>query len=282
MTADLARLSAFSFRDTGGNPAGVVFLTDFPDDAEMRRVAADIGYSETAFLVPDGDAWRVRYFAPATEIAFCGHATIALGAELGARRGAGVYRLKLNDAEITVEAAESNGGWSAALISPSTWSKPMDADLKRRLLDAFALTDADLDVSVPPSLAHAGATHGVLALRDRARLASMTYDFEPMKALMQDADLTTVSLIVVESPALIHSRNAFAVGGIVEDPATGAAAAALGGLLRDLGRLDFAGGTAEFRVHQGDDMGVPSRLDVRVGAEAGSPVRVAGTVRRLA
>ena len=48
----------------------------------MQRIAAEVGYSETAFAMRDGDRWRVRYFSPEAEVPFCGHATIALGAAL--------------------------------------------------------------------------------------------------------------------------------------------------------------------------------------------------------
>ena len=84
---NVLKLAAFSQNGQGGNPAGVAFCDEMPSDAEMMKVAKEVGYSETAFLVkrPQGDGWRVRYFAPELEVPFCGHATIALGAALGER-----------------------------------------------------------------------------------------------------------------------------------------------------------------------------------------------------
>ncbi|WP_250984047.1 PhzF family phenazine biosynthesis isomerase [Rhizobium sp. CG4] len=78
------RISAFTNNGLGGNPAGVL-LTQEPMSAEqMQAIAAEVGYSETVFASPNPDgSWRVRYFAPETEVPFCGHATIALGAVLG-------------------------------------------------------------------------------------------------------------------------------------------------------------------------------------------------------
>ncbi|MGF1607724.1 MAG: PhzF family phenazine biosynthesis protein [Rhodothalassiaceae bacterium] len=74
---------------------------------------------------------------------------------------------------------------------------------------------------------------------------------------------------------LTHARNAFASGGVREDPATGAAAAALGGLLRDLGwRLE-----QPLVVRQGDDMGAPSKLIVEPTKGKGAPVNVTGRAR---
>lgn len=279
---DVIRLAAFADGEAGGNPAGIAFLTAFPTDAEMMATAARVGFSETAFAVKDGANWRVRYFAPEMEVPFCGHATIALGAALGAREGAGVYALKLNNAAITVEAERGAGGqWRSALVSPPTWSKDMDAGLLGELLNLFGLSRDNLAVGFAPAIANAGATHAVLLLKDRATLAAMAYDFSQGQSLMRAHGLVTISLVWRESDGVFHARNAFAAGGVVEDPATGAAAAALGGLLRDREALDLSGGPAGFEIRQGVDMGAPSRIQVQVGPQAGSGVRVAGAVRVL-
>lgn len=90
---NVLKLTAFSRDGKGGNPAGVVFSDEMPSEEEMLKVAKEVGYSETAFLVKQADGWQVRYFAPAMEVPFCGHATIALGAALGERFGNGEYRL---------------------------------------------------------------------------------------------------------------------------------------------------------------------------------------------
>ena len=85
---EILRYAAFTDRPGGGNPAGVVLDASGLDDAAMQTIAAEVGYSETAFATeaPDG-ALTVRYFTPKTEVTFCGHATIALGRR--ARRATG-------------------------------------------------------------------------------------------------------------------------------------------------------------------------------------------------
>lgn len=271
---DILRIAAFSENGVGGNPAGVAFVETMPSDAAMLKTAAEVGYSETAFLARTGEGWRVRYFAPETEVPFCGHATIATGAALGSRFGAGIYKLQLNDAAITVEAEETaQGGWGAALQSPATWSKPAPDELTGPVLTAFGLSKEDLDPRLPLTIANAGASHLVIALSSRATLAAMEYPFDEVKRLMEGADLTTISLIWTENDRRFHARNPFAVGGVYEDPATGAAAAAFGGCLRDIGWLKD-GGTIE--ILQGQDMGAPSALTVKVGPAKGDSVRVSG------
>ena len=59
---NLKRIAAFADNAMGGNPAGVLIADVLPEEAEMRRIAAEVGYSETAFAMPIGDSWRVRYF----------------------------------------------------------------------------------------------------------------------------------------------------------------------------------------------------------------------------
>jgi len=272
------RIASFSSDGSGGNPAGVVISDHLPDPDQMQSIAAELGFSETAFATPEGDAWRVRYYAPVGEVAFCGHATIALGAALGAQKGAGQFDLNLRDAKITVEAMQENGVWQAALQSPETWSKPLDDELAVQLLSLFSLTREDLEPMLPPTLAFAGVKHAVLTLKDRTKLAQMSYPFEPMRALMAEHDLVTVSLLYINGPRLFEARNAFASGGVVEDPATGAAAAALGGALVDMNWDGLRTG-GSFEISQGVDMGAPSRLTVNVTGTPGASVRVSGAVR---
>ena len=73
-------VDAFTRQTFGGNPAGVVLLpegAEFPADETMRKTAAELRYSETAFIKPLGEnRFHIRYFTPAAEVELCGHATI--------------------------------------------------------------------------------------------------------------------------------------------------------------------------------------------------------------
>jgi PhzF family phenazine biosynthesis protein len=100
----------------------------------------------------------------------------------------------------------------------------------------------------------------------------LKYDFERLKALMLRDGLTTLQLVWRESEDVFHSRNPFPVGGIVEDPATGAAAAALGGYLRAAGLVTVP---ATILIRQGEAMGRPSRLTVDIPETGG--IVVTGT-----
>jgi len=274
---NLLKLAAFSRDGQGGNPAGVVFSDEMPGDEEMLGIAREVGYSETAFLVKQDDCWKVRYFAPEMEVSFCGHATIALGAALGERFGEGEYKLILNDSNITVRAKKSENGFSATLHSPNTYSEDAPKEYVDKILAAFTLKLDDLNPNFPVRFANAGAKHLILILKERKKLADMKYPFEDVKSLMAEQGLVTISLLWNESNEVFHSRNAFASGGVYEDPATGAAAAALAGYLRDIGWK----GKSEFTILQGEDMGMPSLLSVRYSSKVGESVSVSGETRYL-
>lgn len=272
---DVLRIAAFSDGDTGGNPAGVMIAEVLPTDADMQKIAAEVGFSETAFAVASGSGWRVRYFSPESEVPFCGHATIALGAALALRHGDGIFPLTLNQAEITVEGRRTGDVIAAALQSPPTRSASAPTPLVSDALELFGYTPDDLDPRLPPALAHGGADHLVLGLNTRELLASMNYDLNAGRSLMNREGLVTILLAYAETPQLFHTRNPFASGGVYEDPATGAATAAFAGYLRDIAWPH--GGAIE--VVQGEDMGMRSRLRAEIPQVAGSSIRVSGTAR---
>lgn len=274
---EILRLAAFAEGANGGNPAGVALLDALPDAALMQQVAADVGYSETAFAAAQDGGWRVRYFSPGSEVPFCGHATIALGAALALRHGDGEFALQLNRAAIRVQGRREGGRISATLQSPPTWSRTVAPALLQEALQLFGLSTADLDPALAPAHIHAGADHLLLPLRSRSRLAAMQYTLAAGRELMQRAGWITIALVWAESAQRFHARNAFASGGVYEDPATGAAAAAFAGYLRD------AAWPHEGAIHivQGEDMGMRSLLRVDMAPAAGSPVLVSGDVRLL-
>lgn len=274
---NVQRLAAFCDGQSGGNPAGVVLCDALPEAAAMQAVAAEVGYPETVFAAPTSEAWRVRYFAPVVEVPFCGHATIALGAAFVLDHGEGIYALALNNARITVEGRRVGAKIMAALQSPPTRSEPADGQLVRDTLALFGYDHGDLDARLPPAIIEAGARHLALGLVSRERLSAMAYDLALGRALMERAEVATIILAHAESPQLFHTRNAFASGGVYEDPATGAATAAFAGYLRDLG-WPHGGG---IDVRQGEDMGMPSRLRAEITPSHGASVRVSGEVRQM-
>ncbi|MFI8166571.1 PhzF family phenazine biosynthesis protein [Streptomyces sp. NPDC086081] len=277
---EILRYVAFGTDPGGGNPAGVVLDADGADDAAMLAAAAEVGYSETAFVTDAHDgSLAVRYFSPLAEVPFCGHATIATAVAHAERHGPGrlVLRTAAGLVPVTTERT-ADGTLVATLVSVAPRTVPLDdADLAE-LLAILGWSADDLDPALPPRVAFAGAWHPVLATASRDRLARLDYDLPALTALLARRDWTTVDLVRRESPTVFHARNPFPPGGVVEDPATGAAAAAFGGYLRELGLVTPP---ATLTIHQGVDMGRPSVITVSVPEGTDTGIAVTGTAVRL-
>jgi PhzF family phenazine biosynthesis protein len=279
---ELLRLAAFTLDPSGGNPAGVWLGQVLPEPTEMLRIAAEVDYSETAFLAPDGTgrpgAFHVRYFSPAAEVPFCGHATIASGIALAERAEPGRFLLKTNDGVVTVDVERRADG---NLVATLTSVEPRVHDAEPPLLaDTLAALDwkhEELDPALPPAVGYAGASHLIIAAGSYERLARLAYDFDRLRSIMLAADLTTVQLVWRESAELFRARDPFPVGNVVEDPATGAAAAAMGAYLRWRGEIVPP---ASFAIHQGVELGRPSFIEVEVPDATGG-IRVSGTAVSL-
>jgi PhzF family phenazine biosynthesis protein len=239
-------------------------------DERMLEIAAELGYSETAFV--DGD--DIRYFSPLAEVPFCGHATIATAVALAERDGPGdrVFQTRSGPVPISTR-RDDQARLAATLTSVPPRVELLDpADLDE-ILASLGWAREDLDPELPSRVAFAGVSHPVLGARTRERLADLDYDFDRLGALMAARDWTTVQLVWREDELRFHSRNPFPPGGVVEDPATGAAAAALGAYLRELGLVEPP---ATLTILQGEDMGRPSRLLVDLHAGR-AEVDVTGT-----
>lgn len=167
---------------------------------------------------------------------------------------------------------DETGALTASLTSLTPSVVDLNAAGIDAALSALHWRRQELDTSLPPKIAYAGARHLILAAGSRQRLARLDYDVEALKALMLSQDLTTVDLVFEAADGLYHARNPFPVGGVYEDPATGAAAAAFGAYLRELGRV---APPAQVTVLQGDDMGRPSRIIVDIPRGDG-PITVTG------
>ncbi|KUO16407.1 PhzF family phenazine biosynthesis protein [Streptomyces dysideae] len=261
----VARYAAFADSPELGNPAGVVLDARALSDADMQSIAAEVGYSETAFVTslvePGATALSVRYFAPDAEVDFCGHATIATAAALGDVLGPGDYVLNTRVGPIHASARRENQRTIGAFRSAAVSSSPLSAEQLDALLRQLGWSKEDLHPEYPPAIGYGGNRHPVLVAQDPHRLADFDYDFDGLRALCRAEDWVTIQLIAPEGPGCWRSRNPFPWGGVVEDPATGSAAAAFAGYLRALGRATPGD---RFTIIQGVEMGRRSRIEVEV------------------
>ena len=202
---EILRYAAFSADPAGGNPAGVVLDATGASDADMLAVAAEVGFSETAFLFPRGErTFDARYFSPLVEIPFCGHATIAAAVAYAERHGHGTMALATRGGRVDVTTGLGHDGRPRATLMsvPPRVADLADADLLA-ILDALDWDRADLDTALPARVAYAGAWHPIIAASSRSRLAKLDYDFDALGALMTARDWTTIDLVWRESPTVV-------------------------------------------------------------------------------
>ncbi|TFV85085.1 PhzF family phenazine biosynthesis protein [Microbacterium sp. dk485] len=271
------RYAAFADPDRpgGGNPAGVVLDADGLTDADMQRIAADVGFSETAFLRADGG---IRYFSPLAEVPFCGHATIATAVAVAARDGAGSLTFATPVGPVELETSRgADGVLRASFTSVEPRIEEFAPAVLSRLLHLLRIREEDLDPDLPPRIAYAGNRHPVLVLHDAGVFDGFTFDPAAVRALM-DAEgwAGTVTVMLRAADTVWEARNLFPVGVITEDPATGSAAASFGGYLRELAAVDAP---ARVGIRQGRHVGRPSLLVVDIPAAGG--ITVSGTARLL-
>ena len=207
MQLDIYQVAAFTSTSFGGNPAAVVPMDEWIDEALMQRIAAENNLSETAFFVPAGhDAWEIRWFTPSVEVPLCGHATLATAA---------VIRHELGQSR-----------WPVTLHSASG-KLAVDTDGDRYVLDLPANPPAP--VSAPTGLAEAlgaelmetmlGGDIYMAVLADEAAVRALSPDFGKLAKLVAHGLVATAA---GESVDFVSRFFAPAIG-IDEDPVTGAA-----------------------------------------------------------
>ncbi|MCT1478012.1 PhzF family phenazine biosynthesis protein [Microbacterium sp. p3-SID336] len=276
---EILRYSAFAAVPDGGNPAGVVLDAAGLDDAEMQRIAAEVGFSETAFLTGaehDSARFTVRYWSPGAEVPFCGHATVATAVALAERDGPGTVVFDTPAGSVTMESfADADGRVTVAFTSVEPAVRDLAPATRDRLLALLGATAADVDPRFPVREAFAGNWHPIVFLGDRELFHQFRFAPAEVAELMREQGwLGTVTVLHADDPGDIEARNLFPVGRITEDPATGSAAASVGAYLRDQG---FPGDAV--RIRQGAHVGRPSELRVTIPATGG--IIVSGGATRI-
>ena len=297
MELDFRTLDVFTEETFGGNPLGV-----FPDAAHlpaelMQKVAREMNLAETVFLgppeTPDGTA-RVRIFTPEVEVPFAGHPTVGaavyLAGRQSVRRGAGVRRTGDGHAELVLE---ENVGLVPASVEYRR-GRPVFAQFTTAMLPErresphppeqlavmVGLEAADLGGDHPrpltPAMMSCGLPFHVISIRTVAALGRAVLDIALWRDMLADTWAHHVYLVCPLLGGDVRVRMFAPGSGVPEDPATGSAAAVLGGYLGDASRQ--LNGTLRWQVAQGEEIRRPSLIRVEVDKVAGriTTVRVGG------
>jgi PhzF family phenazine biosynthesis protein len=243
MRTPLFQLDAFTSQRFKGNPAAVMPLEKFPPDSLMQAIAAENNLSETAFLVPDGDEYRLRWFTPAVEVPLCGHATLASAAVVMERLQPGRDRVTFHTASGPLAVKRSGSGY--VMDFPSRPTTPVPA--------LAALTQA---LGIAAEEVRADATGYLAVLGSEAAVRGLTPDLAAVARLDRSG-------VIVTAPGCgeydIVSRYFTPARGMPEDPVTGSAHCALAPYWA--AKL----GKSELRAHQASRRGGEMICRVRAG-----------------
>lgn len=253
-------VSAFSKAGKGGNPAGVVFDAGSLTEENMQQTAAEVGYSETAFVMPSDKAdYRVRFFTPNAEVDLCGHATIATFSTMLSRglvkpgmitqeTKAGLLKLDLKeDNSVIMQQA-----------SPEFYDMPDEEAILRSLGLSLDARHETLHIQIVST----GLRDLFIPLKSMAHLAGINPDFARIKEISKRMDVSGYHVFVLDAPDgyTAACRNFAPLYDIPEESATGTSSGALASYLWKHKAVD----TPEMVFIQGVEMGSPSEIQAKL------------------
>ncbi|MGG5812287.1 PhzF family phenazine biosynthesis protein [Falsiroseomonas sp. CW058] len=276
MTFEYETCDVFTTTRFGGNPLAVVYGAEALDGAAMQRVAREFNLSETVFVLPatEGNDAFLRIFTPGVEVPFAGHPNVGAAVMLARRMGRR-GRILLGQAAglVVAELTETGGEVAGARITaPRPFARARTVPAQDAAACAALPAGA---VAGEVVVGGCGLDFALAEVADAAVLARAVPDIPAFRARMPLSVAAGLHLFTRLAPGRLRARMLTPIDGIGEDPATGSANCALGGLL-----LEREGGEAlEIEVEQGVEMGRPSLLHVtaRRGAD-GIRVTVGGGV----
>ena len=262
-------LDVFTDRPFGGNPLAVFPEATGIGDEQMQAIAREFNLSETVFILPgtNGADANLRIFTPAREMPFAGHPTVGSSLILaGEGRIGATATLSVKAGMVAVTVADGKATIMAPQPAHIIDTPAPDADI---VAAATGLQPGDVAAGdQSPMICSAGAEFLFARVKNRETLACLQVGEPPSKSVG-----TVLVALDDLADGVIHMRMFAPRSGVPEDPATGSAAAALPAYLRHMGLEK-----PSFVIHQGDDMGRPSRITVTVTTDDdGDHVQVGGS-----
>lgn len=256
-------VDVFTHTPLEGNQLAVFPEADSLSAEQMQRLAREMGFSETTFVLPPengGDA-RVRIFTTRRELPFAGHPVLGTALVVGESLAGDLVSLEtgLGPIEVVLERRDGRivSGWMSQVVPD--WHA---FDRERELLDALGVERSGLPVEAYPN----GPYHVYVELASDEAVASLTPDYGALAALGEVAANTFAG------SGNSWKTRMFAPGaGTFEDAATGSAAGPLAIHLARHGRIGFGD---EIEIRQGAEIGRPSLLHARVEGSAEKITRV--------
>lgn len=276
-------VDAFSGQLFGGNQAGVVILEkgqEYPEDEIMRKVAAELRYSETAFVKPIDEGFKLRYFTPAAEVELCGHATVGSFAAMldrGMVKDGQAILVKTLSGDI--EVVVMGDSVLMDMAQPQDFGK-LDSEREEECYKILGINKPDLGEVYAEKIS-TGLVDIILPVESEEVLNAISPDFKALARLSDEENVVGVHAVCLDGrDGKIHARNFAPLYDIDEEAATGTSNGALAYYLYKRGMVEL---DREYTVVQGEAMGRPSLINFVVTEKGGEPkIKVGGKAAILA
>ena len=291
-------VDAFAEHIFGGNPAGVIMIEsgEYPSFDIMLKTAAELGFSETAFVKDlGGDKYELRYVTPTDEVDLCGHATIASFSIIGNAKG--IKDGDINTYTAVTKAGEINIQVSKDLVMMDMATPQIIGEIQSRQtwneirqimgLDSRGVPGSNGAAplsNISPAIVSTGLPDILLPVDTKDELNSISPDFDRLSKLSEEKQVVGVhafTITGIDGDYDIHCRNFAPLYGIPEEAATGTANGALTYYLRTKGIIE--NGTKN-SIIQGEAMERPSKIIsiCEEDSDGNSAIKVGGNAATLA
>jgi len=279
----------------GGNPVAVFPDAEGLSDDEMQKIAREMNLSETTFVLPPTDPRadvRVRFFTPNTELPFAGHPTIGTHvvlARLGRYTISGpVTRIwqQVRVGTLPVDLiTDANGDTSRAVMTQDEARHGGVYQDKKQIARALGLEGRDIHPDLPAQVFSTGLPGLIIPLTSLEAIQRITLNVGLFNDICRSMSVTGAEVFTLETLDKAHHahvRNFDPLVGVLEDPATGSMAGALGAYLlaNHVFEFEHAASTTHMVIEQGFEIDRPSLIEVEVDVREGAitEVRVGGQV----
>ncbi len=259
MDIEVYTLNAFSYQEQGGNPAGVVLDASHLSTAQMQHIAHQLGFSETAFILPSTVAdYHIRYFTPNHEVDLCGHATIASFYLMVNQQHIrpGKYQIETLAGQLDVHIQDDH----YVFLTQTLPQFDIEID-PHEIADSLGISVSELSVDLPVQIVSTGLRDLMIPIRSLATLQRIEPNLEQIKNISQKYDVVGYHLFTLDTTgdAIAQCRNFAPLYDIPEESATGTSTGALICYLYQHNSIPVTA-TAPFIFEQGYTMNLPSRL----------------------
>ena len=263
MKVKVYTLNAFGKTNTGGNPAGVVLDADNLNEDQMKQIAKEVGFSETAFVMDSHIAdFKVRFFTPNNEVDLCGHATIASFFLLSSLEiiSQGSYSQETKAGVLNIDIEEDGTIYM-------TQTSPIFSDIlnKEEIAYSLSISSDSISSQLPIEVVSTGLPDIIIPVKSLDDLFSIIPDFDEISRISKKYNAVGYHVFTfeTENDSIAHSRNFAPLLGIPEESATGTATGALVSYLYKYNKIS-KDNMDDLNFEQGYSMNMPSEIKARL------------------